>query len=325
MSDPATGPLLEVRDLVVEYDAPAGPVRVVDGVSFTIGRGEVLGLAGESGSGKSTIAQALIRILAPPAVIAGGSVHFGGRDVLAMDAAALRAFRWRHVALVMQSASSALNPVLPIGAQIVDAIRAHRRATARQARDRAAEVLELVRVGASRLDRYPHQLSGGMRQRVGIAMALALEPELLVLDEPTTALDVVVQREIVDELAALRKALGFAVLFISHDLGLLVELADRIAVMYAGRLVEEATAAAIWRTPKHPYTQGLLRSVPSLHGPRRPLTGVAGTPPDPRSPVGGCAFHPRCVRASDTCRSAEPPRQLITGGETRHDVTCHLP
>ena len=315
-------PLLDVSDLVVEYDAPTGPVRVVDGVSLRIGRGEVLGLAGESGSGKSTVAQALVRILPPPAVITAGEVRFAGRDVLAMSAGELRAFRWRHVALVMQSASSSLNPVLTVGDQIVDAIRAHRLVGERAARDRTAEVLDLVRVGRARASAYPHQLSGGMRQRVGIAMALALEPELLILDEPTTALDVVVQREIVDELAGLRKRLGFAVLFISHDLGLLVELADRIAVMYAGKLVEEASAAELWRGARHPYTQALLRSVPPLHGPRRPLTGVAGAPPDPRSPPDGCPFHPRCVRVADTCRGVVPVRHLI--GE-RHGVTCHFP
>jgi peptide/nickel transport system ATP-binding protein len=318
-------PLLEVRDLVVEFQAAAGNVRVVDRVSFSIGRGEVLGLAGESGSGKSTIAQALVRTLPPPALIAGGAVRFAGRDVLAMDAAALRAFRWRHVALVMQSASSALNPVITVGAQIIDAIRAHRPVSKKVARERAAEVLDRVGVGAARLDRYAHQLSGGMRQRVGIAMALALEPELLILDEPTTALDVVVQREIIDELKSLRDRLGFAVLFISHDLNLLLEMADRIAVLYAGGIVEEGAAADLHGSPGHPYTQGLLRSVPPLHGPRRPLTGVPGSPPDPRALPTGCRFHPRCGRAVTACSGTPPPRIRLGDDAASHDVACYLP
>jgi peptide/nickel transport system ATP-binding protein len=324
-SAPPIDSLLDVRDLVVEYQAPTGNVRVVDRVSFTIGKGEVLGLAGESGSGKSTIAQALVRILPPPALIAGGSVRFADRDVLAMDAEALRRFRWSHVALVMQSASSALNPVLTVGDQIVDALRAHRAISKQEARARAADVLDRVGVGASRLGRYPHQLSGGMRQRVGIAMALALEPALLILDEPTTALDVVVQREILDELRSLQQRLGFAVLFISHDLGLLVELADRIAVLYAGSVVEEGPAAELWSQPGHPYTQGLLRSVPTLHGPRVPITGVPGSPPDPRALPSGCRFHPRCGRAVATCHGVAPPLVHLGGAVGAHDVTCHLP
>jgi peptide/nickel transport system ATP-binding protein len=321
----ALEPLLDVRDLVVEFQAPTGNVRVVDRVSFSIGKGEILGLAGESGSGKSTIAQALVRTLPPPALIAAGSVRFGDRDVLAMDAEALRRFRWSHVALVMQSASSALNPVLTVGDQIVDALRAHRAISKKEATQRAADVLDRVGVGASRLGRYPHQLSGGMRQRVGIAMALALEPELLILDEPTTALDVVVQREIIDELRSLQKRLGFAVLFISHDLGLLVELADRIAVLYAGSVVEEGPAATLWAEPGHPYTQGLLRSVPALHGPRVPITGVPGSPPDPRALPSGCRFHPRCSRAVETCHGMVPPLVHLGGTAGTHDVTCHLP
>ncbi|HVK77326.1 MAG TPA: ABC transporter ATP-binding protein, partial [Kofleriaceae bacterium] len=287
---PSTGePVLEVRDLCVDYRSAAGAVRAVDRVSFTIKAGEVLGLAGESGSGKSTIAQAIIRILQPPAAISAGSIHLGGQDVLAMDEPALRAVRWREVALVMQSAINALNPVLTVGDQITDAIRAHRPIGKRGARDRAAALLDKVGVGAARLGSYPHQLSGGMRQRVAIAMALALDPSLLVLDEPTTALDVIVQREILDELAELRREHGFAILFISHDLGLLFELCDRIAVLYAGAIVEEASAQALWGAPRHPYTRALLRSVPPLTGPRRPPIAVGGTPPDLRALPSGCA------------------------------------
>jgi peptide/nickel transport system ATP-binding protein len=339
-------PLLEVRDLRVDYAGGGGTVCAVNGVSFTIGRGEVFGLAGESGCGKSTVAQALVRILQPPAEITGGTVRFGGRDILEMSPETLRGFRWREVALVMQSASNALNPVLPIGEQIADAVRAHAadlagaevvgsgdlhkiaalsgRALRQASRERAALLLDRVGVGAARAASYPHQLSGGMRQRVAIAMALALDPALLILDEPTTALDVVVQREILDELAALRARLGFAILFISHDLGLMFELATRIAVLYAGEIIEEAPAAVLRRDPRHPYTQGLIRSVPLLSGPRRPLVGVPGLPADLRSPPSGCRFHPRCERAVAACRQAVPIGRRHDRDPEDHRVACHL-
>ena len=313
-------PLLEVRDLCVDYVGAGGVVRAVDRVSFAIEPGEVLGLAGESGSGKSTIAQALVRILQPPAVITGGTVRLRGRDVLSMTEPELRALRWRDVAIVMQSAISALNPVLAVGEQIIDAFRAHRRIDRRAARDRAARLLDQVGVGAARLASFPHQLSGGMRQRVAIAMALALEPALLVLDEPTTALDVVVQSELLEQLAQLRREHGFAILFVSHDLGLLFEICDRIAVLYAGALVEEGPAEALLSAARHPYTVALLRSVPSLSGPRRVLTGVGGSPPDLRALPAGCAFHPRCEHAVAPCRSDAPPRRVDAG----HAVRCHL-
>jgi peptide/nickel transport system ATP-binding protein len=269
-------PVLEVRDLCVDYVGPAGAVRAVDRVSFAIAPGEVLGLAGESGSGKSTIALSLLRILPPPAEITGGAILLRGRDVLAMRDRELREVRWRDVALVMQSAINALNPVLAVGEQIVDAIRAHQPVARKLARDRAAALLDRVRVGAGRFGSFPHQLSGGMRQRVALAMALALDPALLVLDEPTTALDVAVQRELLDELAALRREHGFAVLLVSHDLDLLFEVCDRIAVLHAGALVEEATAKTLLEAARHPYTVALLRSLPSLHGPRQPRGGAPG-------------------------------------------------
>ena len=315
-----TEPLLEVRDLCVDYVGASGEVRAVDRVSFTIEQGEVLGLAGESGSGKSTIAQSIIRILQPPAVITGGSILLRGRDVLSMTERELREVRWRDVALVMQSAINALNPVIAVGEQIIDTLQAHRRIDRRAARERAALLLDRVGVGAARLASFPHQLSGGMRQRVAIAMALALDPALLVLDEPTTALDVVVQRELLDQLATLRREHGFAVLFVSHDLGLLFELCDRIAVLYAGALVEEGPAATLLEAARHPYTVALLRSVPSLSGPRRALSGVGGSPPDLRALPTGCAFHPRCEHASARCRLEPPPRRL----DAAHAVRCHL-
>ena len=250
-------------------------------------RGEVLGLAGESGSGKSTLAYAITRLLRAPGMITGGSVGFypepgAAVDLLAASEGTLRVLRWSQISVVMQSAMNALNPVLSIGSQLTDVLQAHRPDLGQAARRaRAADLLAMVGIAADRLGSYPHELSGGMRQRVMIAMALALEPQVVIMDEPTTALDVVTQREILEELMALRERLGFAVLFITHDLSLLIEIADSIAVMYAGRLVERAGATALFRAPRHPYSLGLLSSFPALHGPRRHLTGIPGSPPGP--------------------------------------------
>jgi len=314
-------PLLSVRDLRVEYMTPGGSVCAVDGVSFDIGRGEVLGLAGESGSGKSTAAQALLRLLRPPAVITGGQVLFEGEDVLSMNDAQLRAFRWRKISFVFQSAMNALNPVLTIGEQIADAIQAHRPVKKAEAFDRAASLLKLVGIDNSRLSSYPHQLSGGMRQRVVIAIALALDPPLMIMDEPTTALDVVVQKEILQQITELKNKIGFSILFITHDLSLLMEFSTRIAILYAGRLVEVASAKELFHSPKHPYTRGLLNSAPSLRGPRGKLVGIPGSPPDLRALPAGCRFHPRCPEAMAHCRSDVP--DVRTFGPD-HLSVCHL-
>ncbi len=313
--------LLSVRDLRVEYLTPTGPVCAVDGVSFDIGRGEVLGLAGESGSGKSTVAQALLRILRPPAVITGGQVLFEGEDVLAMSEARLRELRWRKVSLVFQSAMNSLNPILTIGEQIVDAILAHQPVKRSEAVDRAVSLLKLVGIDSSRLNSYPHQLSGGMRQRVVIAIALALEPPLMLMDEPTTALDVVVQKEILHQVSELKEKLGFSILFITHDLSLILEFSTRIAVLYAGKLMEMAPSQELYHSPRHPYTKGLLGSVPSVRGPRRKLVGIPGSPPDMRKLPVGCRFHPRCPSATDLCRTDMP--QLRELGPA-HIEACHL-
>jgi peptide/nickel transport system ATP-binding protein len=265
-------PVLEVRDLRVEYRGDGRTVVGADRVSFEIGTGEIFGLAGESGCGKSTIANAVMRLLRPPAQISAGGIRFQGRDVLALDGGELRAFRWRQIAMVFQSAMNSLNPVLTIGEQIGDIFTTHEKLKRRAAWGRAGELLELVGIDPGRLKAYPHQLSGGMRQRVVIAMAVALRPRLLIMDEPTTALDVLVQREILNEIKRLRDELGFAVVFITHDLPLLLELSDRIAVMRDGEVVEYAEAEDLYLRPQHPYTRELLASFPSLTGEPGALT-----------------------------------------------------
>jgi peptide/nickel transport system ATP-binding protein len=325
----STKALLSVENLAVEYLTNDGRrVRAVDGVSFGIAPGETLGLAGESGCGKSTTANAILHILRPPAGIAGGRIVFNGQDMVSMRREDLRKFRWRHVSMVFQSAMNSLNPLMRVGDQFIDMLKAHEKVNKRAALDRAGDLLELVGIDRKRVRAYPHELSGGMRQRVVIAMALALEPELIVLDEPTTALDVVVQREILQELEELKARLGFAVLFITHDLSLLVEFSDRIAIMYAGEIVETAPAEELFRNPQHPYTLGLMRSFPPLSGPVVPLTGIPGSPPDLSAPPMGCRFHPRCPN----CNGADTQlfelqttvRPVLREIATGHAVACHL-
>jgi peptide/nickel transport system ATP-binding protein len=306
-------PVLEIRDLDVDYGLGDQAVHAVREVNLTLHRGEVLGLAGESGSGKSTLAYGMTRLLPPPGVIRNGEVIYrppAGEpvDVLALSPAELRAFRWAETSIVFQGAMNSLNPVHRVATQMLDAIEAHEPGLGRAARlARARDMLKLVGIPADRLDSYPHQLSGGMRQRVMIGMALVLEPQIVIMDEPTTALDVVMQRQILGQLVELRERLGFAVLFITHDLSLLVEFSDRIAIMYGGRIVEEAPAASIYRDPLHPYSHGLLNSFPALRGARRELSGIPGAPPDLRAMPAGCSFHPRCPRAFAPCDSLLPP------------------
>jgi peptide/nickel transport system ATP-binding protein len=313
-------PLLSVRGLAVDYITAGGAIRAVDRVSFDIAGGEILGLAGESGSGKSTLAQAILRILPPPAVISGGEILFEGRDLLALDETGLQALRWKRIAMVFQSAMSALNPVIPIGEQIEDAIQAHESSSRAERQSRVRDLLAMVGISPERAEGYAHQLSGGMRQRVSIAMALALHPALLILDEPTTALDVLVERDILDQIRELRDRLGFAVLFITHDLGRMLQFSDRVVVLYAARLAELAPSEVLRTAPRHPYTQGLLRAFPSLRGHVTPVS-IPGTPPSLRTPPSGCRFHPRCCQAIDVCREREP-KALAYGEE--HVVACHV-
>ena len=302
-----TGPVLDIKDFSIVYRTPGGDVRAVTGVDLQMNAGEVVGLVGESGSGKSTLAYGACRLLRAPAVITGGSVRYWGRraaepmDIMQLGTAELRRLRWREIAIVFQSAMNALNPVLNVRDQILDVIHAHLRVSRDEAREKAGSLLDLVGIPRSRLRSYPHELSGGMRQRVMIAMALATDPEIVIMDEPTTALDVVVQRDILAQIVELKERLGFSILFITHDLSLLLELADRIAVMYAGQLLEIGTAHQLQHSPAHPYTRGLLNSFPSLRGARRELAGIPGSPPDLHDPPPGCPFLPRCGYGTQAC------------------------
>jgi oligopeptide/dipeptide ABC transporter ATP-binding protein len=293
-------PLLEVQDLFVSF----GALQAVRGISFTLTRGETLAIVGESGSGKSALAMALTGLNRSLGATISGRVLFEGRDLLALSERQLRRVRGPEVAMIFQDALSALNPCETVGAQIVEAIRLHERVSRGEARTRAARLLAEVGLPdpAARLDLYPHEFSGGQRQRVLIAMALACEPQLLIADEPTTALDVTVQAQILSLLASLQKQRGMSILFISHDLGAVAGITDRVGVMYAGRLVEIGPAAAIYATPRHPYTAGLLASVARVDQPRAErLSSIPGSPPDPSLSIRGCAFAPRCARSLPAC------------------------
>jgi oligopeptide/dipeptide ABC transporter ATP-binding protein len=320
-----TTPVLDVRDLRIAFPTRTGePSRPVDGVSFTLRRGETLALVGESGCGKTLTSLALLRLVPEPGRIEPGSrLDFEGRDIMGLDARELRSIRGKHIAMVFQDPMSSLNPVFTAGAQIIETIQAHEPEGTKAARARALALLREVGISDPelRINQYPHEMSGGMRQRVMIAMALATEPEVLIADEPTTALDVTVQAQILEILDRLRETRGLAILLITHDLGIVANRADRIAVMYAGRIVEEAPTDTLFDAPSHPYTQGLLESVPRLTGPRRSLRPIPGTVPDPARWPAGCRFHPRCPNVMARCREEVPSRLPLADG---HHMACWL-
>jgi peptide/nickel transport system ATP-binding protein len=299
-------PILEVKDLVVEYGAGKSNVVAVDRVDLELLPGEFLGVVGESGCGKSTLCFAIAQLLSEPAEIVDGSVLFKGRDLVHMREKQLRHVRWREYSVVMQSAMNALNPVLTIGEQFADAVRAHQKISKRELQAWSAARLKLVGIDPIHVNSYPHQLSGGMRQRAMIAMALLFTPDLIIMDEPTSALDVVAQRSLMVQIKALQQDFGFAVIFVTHDISLVRRFSDRLAIMYAGQIVELARTEQIFEDPKHPYSKGLLSAFPSIYGEKKKLQGIPGRPPDLRYPPSGCRFHPRCPYVMNVCPTQEP-------------------
>ena len=321
-------PLLRVEDLRIRFCTDAGPVRAVDGISFEIPRGATLAVVGESGCGKSVTALSVLRLLPePPAEITSGRIEFEGEDLLGVDAARMRSIRGNDIAMIFQEPMSCLNPVYTVGDQVAEAILAHRIASPDDARREAIALLSRVGIPepGRRIDEYPHQMSGGMRQRVMIAMALACDPKLLIADEPTTALDVTIQAQILELLRKLQAELGMSVLLITHDLGVVAELAQRVVVMYAGAIVEEASVMDLFDRPRHPYTAGLLRSVPSFDAEAEAPRPIAGSVPDALHLPGGCRFHPRCPVAMARCEAEEPRLEAIAaaaGSPLPHRSAC---
>ncbi|GAA0460407.1 ABC transporter ATP-binding protein [Streptomyces olivaceiscleroticus] len=320
----ASPALLDVRDLYVEFRTRDGVARAVNGVSYRVDAGETLAVLGESGSGKSVTAQAVMGILdSPPGFVTGGEIRFRGQDLLQAAPEERRRIRGARMAMIFQDALSALNPVLSVGAQLGEMYEVHQGMKRKDARAKAVELMERVRIPAarSRVGDYPHQFSGGMRQRIMIAMALALEPDLIIADEPTTALDVTVQAQVMDLLADLQREYDMGLILITHDLGVVADVADRIAVMYAGRIVEHASVHDLYRAPAHPYTRGLLDSIPRLDQKGQELYAIKGLPPSLTAIPPGCPFHPRCPRARDRCAVDRPPQYDVAPGRTS---ACHF-
>jgi peptide/nickel transport system ATP-binding protein/oligopeptide transport system ATP-binding protein len=318
----SAGPLLEVRGLTTAFRTARGEINAIDDVSFSVDAGEVLGIVGESGSGKSVTALTIMGLLPqPPARIAAGSIHFAGQDITRLSETAMQKIRGPGIAMVFQEPMTSLNPVFTIGDQITETLRAHERIPPRAQRQRAIAMLDKVGIPSAsrRLDDYPHQLSGGQRQRVMIAIALCCNPRLLIADEPTTALDVTIQAQILDLLLDLRDEFRMAVMVITHNMGVVAETADRVMVMYAGRVIEQAPVAGIFDAPLHPYTRGLLSCVPSLEQETERLTAIPGTLPEPARRPPGCRFAPRCDLRIDACTVAQPPLVALAPA---HDVAC---
>ena len=317
----ADAPILRVRDLAIEFDVGGRQLRAVDGVSFDVRRGETLGLVGESGCGKTTTVLGILRLLPPGGKVVGGSVWFDGEDLLSIDGRALRAFRWTRLSLVFQGAMNALNPVRTVGDQIAEAVRLHAPGTSKaEAHHRAGELLERVGIRARRAREYPHTYSGGMRQRAMIALALACDPDVIVADEPTTALDVMIQAQILELLGGIARDFGMGIILVTHDLGVVAQVCDRVIVMYGGVVAEENDAATLFAAPQHPYTQLLLSSFPDVAHPDRPLRGIPGAPPRLDAMPSGCRFNPRCPHAFDRCRVERPPLYPAADGR----ASCFL-
>ncbi|HEX5827230.1 MAG TPA: ABC transporter ATP-binding protein [Candidatus Limnocylindrales bacterium] len=320
LADP-NAPLLNVEDLSVRFRMPGGSVKAVDGVSFGLDDGEALGIAGESGCGKTTTALSLVRLLPANGRIRSGKVELFGIDLVPKTEQQLARYRWREISIVFQGAMNALNPVRRIGQQIGEPIEMRLGQSREASQKRAGELLELVGIPRKRASAYPHELSGGMRQRAMIAMALACDPAIVIGDEPTTALDVMVQAQILELLEQLRRDLGLSLILITHDLSVIAETCDRVMVMYAGKVAEEGPVARVFTAPRHPYTRKLLASFPNIHADRRTLEVIPGALPDLRNPPPGCRFAPRCAFAMDVCREVVPPEVRFADGVR---VACHL-
>ncbi len=316
------GPVLQVKDLTMHYQTRQGTVKAVDGISFELARGEVLGLVGESGCGKTSIAVTLMKLLPDNALILKGQVLLDGQDLMTMDDTTLRKYRWRRISMIFQAAMNSLNPVHRVGDQIVEAIEAHDMVTTmKEARETVDRLFRLVGLDPRLTDRYPHEFSGGMRQRAVIAMALACQPDVIVADEPTTALDVIVQDRILRQIKEIQTDLNMSMIYITHDIAVVAEVTDRIGVMYAGKLVELGSTADVFERPIHPYTKALLSVFPSIRGEKRPLTTLGGEPPNLVNPPTGCRFHPRCPYATAICQQEEPPVVVRDG----HWAACWNP
>jgi peptide/nickel transport system ATP-binding protein len=318
-------PILQVDDLTMHYHTRKGNVSAIDGVTFQVAEGESLGLVGESGCGKTSVANALLKLGAENAHISRGRILLNNVDLVPLSETQVKKYRWRNISMVFQAAMNSLNPVHKVGDQIIEAIQAHELAFSHAAaRGRVAQLFQMVGLDGELMDQYPHEFSGGMRQRAVIAMALACHPDLVVADEPTTALDVIVQDNLLRELKQLQSKIGMSMIYISHDIAVIAEVSDTIGVMYAGRLVELGRVRDIFRRPKHPYTHALMSAFPSVTGPKKPLAVLMGEPPNLLNPPKGCRFHPRCPFATDICRE-QTPALTEQGNAHSHSVACWHP
>ncbi len=312
--------ILEVKDLKIQYITRRGPAKAVDGISFEVEKNTTLGLIGESGCGKTTAAMSIMRFVMPPGKIVGGEIVFEGENIVDLPEDKLRHLRGKKLTIVRQEAQNALNPVMNVGNQIAEVILEHEDVTKKEAWERAKEQLDLVGISHKRVNAYPHELSGGMRQRVMIAIATACRPDFLILDEPITGLDVIVQRQLLVLINDLRERLSLTALFIAHDLSVVSETCDYVVVMYAGKIMEKADKYSLFNNPMHPYSKALIETYPSIRGDRKELTSIPGAPPSLIDPPKGCRFHPRCKYATDICREKEPELREVDG----HYVACHL-